>query len=159
MNPIIGINEYDELYKNRRKTTHWIWYVFPTLMPGTNGGNNVVIEPEYVNHLYNKDKGLYKLWLKILNLMTTLIQEKSRSYVVPQADLGRIGYFFVTVHKFSLPDEFLKAINNLQRAMNLPKSASGGYRTRRHKTRRHRTRRHRTRKHRTRNRRLTHVKK
>jgi hypothetical protein len=137
---------YDELYKNRRKTTHWIWYVFPTLMPGTNG--NVVIDPEYVNHLYNKDKGLYKLWLKILNLMTTLIQEKSRSYVVPQADLGRIGYFFVTVRQFSLPEEFLNAIHNLQKVMNLPKSPSGGHRTR-----------HRTRRHRTRNRRRTHVKK
>jgi hypothetical protein len=148
---------YDELHTHRRKMSHWIWYVFPTLIPGTNGGNNVVIYPEYVNQLYNKDPKLYKLWLQILNLMATLIQEKSQRYVVPQADIGRISYFFVTVKQFSLPVNFRNTIDNLQKVMHLPKSASGGHRmTRRHRmTRQRRMNRRRM----TINRRRTHDKK
>jgi hypothetical protein len=89
--------------------------------------------------------------------MATLIQEKSQRYVVPQADLGRISYFFVTVKQFSLPVNFRNTIDNLQKVMHLPKSASGGHRmTRRHRmTRQRRMNRRRM----TRNRRRTHDKK
>ena len=81
------------LTKQRRKTGHWIWWVFPTTKEGAS-------EPTPSTKLSNLQqvKHLIDLapseWREVLELLADLIDEKNDlEFVIPTIDHKRIGYF------------------------------------------------------------------
>eukprot|EP00933_Yihiella_yeosuensis_P081020 TRINITY_DN94556_c0_g1_i1.p1 TRINITY_DN94556_c0_g1~~TRINITY_DN94556_c0_g1_i1.p1 ORF type:complete len:134 (-),score=26.78 TRINITY_DN94556_c0_g1_i1:464-865(-) len=103
----------DELRRNGRKTTHWVWWVFPTEMPGAcEPGEETFVTKETVPELF-KSAAPVQQWQEVLELICELVEEKGMS-VLPAIDHGRLHYFL----KFwtslqGLPDWMMAVLDRL----------------------------------------------
>lgn len=83
----------EELKKNRRKTSHWAWWVFPTEKPGFS-------EPEPATAVTRTNAGdlLTRAppdWQASLELIVDLCEQNGRGLhdILPAIDHPRVGYF------------------------------------------------------------------
>lgn len=119
----------NELKSKRKKTSHWIWWVFPTTLAGASEGppKSKVTKATADYVLSNAD---IDQWSEILETMFELLKEnpmgkwqtqnnKPNSSIIPTIDHGRIGYaliFWLTSVKDSTQKypRLYQAFKNLQ---------------------------------------------
>lgn len=119
-----------ELTTDGKKTSHWIWWVFPSEMPGTSEpGTKTYVEPKTAGQLLSKAD--LKSWVEILSkidqLLTNALQSpplasgnKPDKDIIPSIDHGRIKYslefWLVTVaQETAKHPEFKNALEALAR--------------------------------------------
>ncbi len=107
-----------ELNKNKRKTSHWIWYVFPTEKPGSSDPKKTSInKSNYLLAIDEDNNPNLSRWIEIIDIINKLLYKKliadpdnfNRNSIIPSIDNGRIKYFI----KFWINDngESIKAKN------------------------------------------------
>jgi DNA mismatch repair ATPase MutL len=86
----------DELQKNKKKTGHWIWWVFPTEMPGASEPEpKTSVQASSADYLLSNAD--IDAWSEILEEMYNLLNANAHagrpdSAVIPNIDHGRINY-------------------------------------------------------------------
>mmetsp|Transcript_12362 Transcript_12362/g.23270 ORF Transcript_12362/g.23270 Transcript_12362/m.23270 type:complete len:134 (+) Transcript_12362:85-486(+) len=74
-----------------RKRGHWIWYVFPTSMPGMADPRDTFVTASTCKGLF-EDEGRAANWQKAMELVCDQV-EKDGMVALPRVDWGRIHYF------------------------------------------------------------------
>lgn len=83
---------YTELLINKRKTTDWAWWVWPTTLEGSSEPwPKTPVRSDEVRYLLEHCPILE--WTNILKLINKLIEEQEKLDVIPIIDHGRIEYF------------------------------------------------------------------
>mmetsp|Transcript_13509 Transcript_13509/g.24293 ORF Transcript_13509/g.24293 Transcript_13509/m.24293 type:complete len:137 (+) Transcript_13509:102-512(+) len=84
-----------ELRQNGQKTSHWIWWVFPTGMPGAcEPGEPTFVTTDTVARLFEKDEQRTAEWQEALEKVCEMVEEKGIR-ALPSIDHGRIHYFLL----------------------------------------------------------------
>mmetsp|Transcript_79123 Transcript_79123/g.229841 ORF Transcript_79123/g.229841 Transcript_79123/m.229841 type:complete len:131 (-) Transcript_79123:192-584(-) len=79
-----------ELEKTGRKTSHWIWWVCPTQLPGRCDPIGSYVTRETASLLLASESA--EQWRTVLETLCDLTEKNGKS-VLPPVDHGRVHYF------------------------------------------------------------------
>ncbi len=81
----------EELQQFGKKAGHWIWWICPTEMPGSNDPYGTYVAKETAHRLF-ADDAAEKEWREVLEMICELLEKKGTE-VFPGNDHGRILHF------------------------------------------------------------------
>jgi len=81
-----------ELQNNKKKISHWSWWVFPTNKSGLSEPSpKTSVKYDEIDYLINNAP---KEWIKVLQLICKIIKKNGGYHnVIPEIDYGRIRFF------------------------------------------------------------------
>ena len=99
--PIISNSIQKVGVKNYRKNDHWAWYVFPTTKIGSSDPAKTALCNETDARLLLKHTEPRKMWILVLDLLTSACYIQKTRNVLPNIDHKRVELF---IKEWTQPD-------------------------------------------------------